>query len=119
MRLPEVVNKCPITPECTSKKLYKDDDGGIFRLDPKKGFVPHVCNARGSEMPKLMYVGEWYNKATKRSRFIGPFRMRRSAEIPPPDSNYRKRGGNPVWQLKDTWVTETNWRRVGDSGTEG
>lgn len=120
MKLPEIITKCPISPECSAKKLYKDDDGKIYRLDARKSeFIPHICNTRGSEMPGLLFTGEWFNTATQRTRYVGPTRMRKSAEIPPTDSNYRKRGGNPVWQLKDVWVSETRWRKVGDAGTEG
>lgn len=114
--MPEVITQCPISPECTSKKLYKDDEGNIYRLDARMAeFVPHVCNTRSSEIPGIMYVGEWYNSSTKRTRYVGPSRMRRSAEIPPADGNYRKRGSNPVWTLVDVWISETRWKRADKS----
>jgi len=111
MKMPEQLNRCPITPECTAKKLFTDGEGNIFRLDThKQEFVPHTCRSRGSEIPKVFYMGVWFNKATERIRYTGPYRMKKSAEVPPNDPNYKKRGDNPVWVLKDVQATDARWK---------
>lgn len=116
MNLPERLTKCPRTPECTAKVVFRDSEGNLFRLDARsQSFEPHKCNAQSaSELPAMAYVGEWFNKRTRRTRFIGPVRMRKSAEIPPKDEGYRKRGSDDNWELKNVYVTSLNWQPVTD-----
>lgn len=117
MNLPEKLSKCPRTLECTAKAVFQDDEGNLFRFDEHgKKFVPHVCTTKSSEKPKIVYTGQWYNHDTNRTRWTGPFRMQRSAEIPPVDARFRKRGStdNPVWELKGIEVSELKWEPVKD-----
>lgn len=114
MNMPEKLGQCPVTPECTARKLYRDPEGNVYRLDVKRGeFVSHACSVKGSEKPALMYLGEWYNTVTKRTRWIGPTRLRSSAEKPPTDQRYRKRGSAITeWVLVKVWVTQADWNPV-------
>lgn len=116
MNMPEKLTKCPKTPECSAKVVFRDEEGHLFRFDARKlEFFPHKCSVQNaSKLPELGYCGEWYNTTTKRTRFIGPVRMRRSAETPPADKRYRQRGDNPEWVLMAVYMTPFNWRPVLD-----
>jgi hypothetical protein len=96
-----------------AKKVFIDQDTGtIYRMDPRAlTFVPHECNVRGSELPTRVYVGKWFNRRTQRTRWIGPFRMRKSAENPPKDN--KTRHGHDEWKLDETYVAENiHWRKA-------
>lgn len=85
MNMPEKLTKCPKTPECSAKAVFRDQEGNLFRFDARElEFVPHICStANASKLPEIAYCGEWYNTFTNRTRFTGPHRMRKSAETPP------------------------------------
>lgn len=117
--LPQRLSKCPKTPECAAKAVFQDEDGNLFRFAVKvQAFVPHVCSssANSSTKPVITYLAEWYNTDSKRTRWVGPDRMRRTVEKAPPDGRYRKRGSdnNPLWKLKKTYVAELDWKPVKD-----
>lgn len=104
------LKRCPKTPECTRRALWRrDDTGELFQLG-KKGtdFVEHACTVKGSELPKHVYIGEWHNKRTGRTRWIGPTRLRRSAEIVPNDYT----SAPEDWELKGTLIGSINWDSV-------
>jgi hypothetical protein len=110
------VDRCPVSPECTQTRLFQGNDGKVYRYDVRSNkFMPHTCNTRiVSEKPQLAYLGEWFNKRTQRTRWIGPKRMRKSVETPPKDQGFRKRGGDRDWELRQTWVATTDWKPVDD-----
>lgn len=113
MKLPEKLNKCPKTPECSAKLLYRDDEGNLYTLNIKgREFRPHICNTRNSGVkPSVAYLGEWYNKETKRTRWLGPERLRRTVEKPPYDERYRRRGSQETpWILKRVLISELDWK---------
>src|SRR5690606_37882977 len=94
------LSRCPKTPECTRKALWrKNDTGELFHLKARAmDFVAHTCNVRGSELPKHVFIGEWYNKRTGRTRWVGPFRLQKSAEKRPAD----RTSGPEDWDYKGT-----------------
>jgi hypothetical protein len=118
MSLPRKLDHCPRTPECMAKAVWIDDDtGSLFRMDGKhQAFVPHLCTVRGSEKPKMVYLAEWYNTRTQRTRWVGPARMRSSVEKPPGDGIVRRpsrsQSADPQWVLRDTYVMEGDWCRL-------
>lgn len=101
------LEECPRTIGCTAKVVWKDADGNLFRLDTNHGgdFVPHECLVRGSEKPSFAYLGEWYNKNTQRTRWVGPKRLERSVMKRPAD----KRAKPGDWQLVRTMVAKLEW----------
>jgi hypothetical protein len=107
------LERCPITPECTMTRLWQGEDGKVYRFDVGTDkFVLHICNSRGkSQKPTIAYLGEWLNVRTGRTRFIGPHRMRRSAETAPYDKAFKKRsqGHDEDWVLRDVWMTKLKW----------
>ncbi len=113
MALPKMLDKCPITPECTLRKLYRDDSTGrIYVIDAKNNFIEHVCSTKSSEAPVYVFTGEWYNHRTQRVRYIGPFRSRKSVFIPPADSAYVKTGRRNEWQLRRVLMSKLSWEDV-------
>lgn len=116
LSMPKPLDKCPRTPECVSQVLYKDDEGNLYRLDTKsREFVPHICSTKGaSEKPRVVYLAEWRNIKTGRTRWVGPARMRKSVEIAPADGAYRRRGPNGTsdWEHVATFITVTRWEAV-------
>lgn len=112
MSLPKTLAHCPISPECTAKKLYQDDDGKVYRISGSS-FVPHLCTVKNSEKPELAYLGEWFNHDTGRTRWIGPVRMRRTAEIAPTDGRFKRRGAAKTgWELMGVHITDLKWTKV-------
>lgn len=88
MALPKKLDHCPITPECVQRRLF-EQDGTIYRYDERRGlFVPHACTSRGTESvkPDMVFIAQWRNKRTGRTRWMGPTRMRKSVELPPSDN---------------------------------
>lgn len=117
MNMPERLTSCPRSPECTMRVIYRDSEGNLYRYDTHDNqFKPHRCSTVASEKPKMCYLAEWFNKESGRTRWVGPERMRKSAEKPPADEKYRRRGAgaNPVWELKNIYVSELNWKLVED-----
>lgn len=108
------VERCPLSPECTQTRLFTGNDGKVYRFDVRDNkFKTHTCTTKiVSEKPQLAYLGEWYNKRTGRTRWIGPERMRKSVERPPQDSQFRKRGGDSDWEHKETYIATTDWKPV-------
>lgn len=111
MSLPKKLNKCPRSPECVNRLLYQDDEGNLWNVDHNKDFVEHKCSVKGSDKPAVVYLAEWLNNATGRTRWVGPVRMKDSTKLPPPDK-YRARGD--VWELKGVYISDTNWKLVDD-----
>jgi len=114
MKMPKKLDKCPRTPECVAKTLYVDDDGELYRLDSKEGFVLHICHVRGSEQPKMAYLAEWYSNKTGRTRWVGPERMRKTVEHSPASLGFKRRGKDQQteWVLKNVYVSELEWKPV-------
>lgn len=118
MSLPKKLDHCPITPECVQRRLF-EQDGNIYRYDERKGiFLPHTCTSKGTESkkPDMIYLGEWRNRRTGRTRWVGPNRMRKSVEVPPAD-NGKVTGRSPdqraeEWALVETYVARIDWERV-------
>lgn len=110
MSLPEKLSKCPRTPECTAKKLYRDGDD-LYSVTAKGELVLHTCTTRGSEKPKLAYLGIWYNKRTRRTRYVGPYRARISVEKAPNNFAGTKRN-EPFenWVLQEVLISELEWK---------
>lgn len=121
MAMPKRLDKCPISPECVHRKLVQDPDTGkLYQIDKSGNFVTHVCTSKGthSNKPEVAYMGEWLNEETKRTRWIGPERMRKSAEKAPYDERYRKRGSKYTpWKLVATYITKFNWEKIEDDPT--
>lgn len=112
MNLPgyTVLETCPITPGCGRTGLHRHNDTGeVFQLNKANyTFEKHVCkSAKTGDKPTVVYLGEWFNKRTKKTRFIGPTRLPKSARLMPKD----ERSGNDDWELKGTYVAELNWKR--------
>lgn len=117
MSIPKRLSKCPAARECSTGVVFQDEEtGNLYRFDERtKKFIDHKCSTRNaSEAPKLVFLGEWYNKETGRTRYLGPERMRKSVERAPNDEAYRKRGSNPAWVHKQTFIAELDWKPVKD-----
>lgn len=115
MALPELLDQCPISPECTSRKLYRDQgDGKIYYVDSHNDFKVHICTTKGSEEPKYAYMGIWYNLNTKRIRFMGPVRQWKSAIKPPNDEGNYRRGVDRRrnWVLQKVKRSNLIWEDV-------
>ena len=114
MKMPEKLDKCPRTPECVAQTLYTDDEGELYRLDAKEGFVLHVCHVRGSARPLLAYLAEWHSSKTGRTRWVGPERMRKTVEHSPPSLGFKRRGKEQQteWTLKQVYTAELEWKPV-------
>jgi len=112
MSLPIKLDKCPITPACTQRRLYKDLEGNVYRYDKRDGqFHPHTCTARGSQIPTVLFLAEWLNTETQRVRYIGPARLKRSVLIPPNDS--RRHKNHDPWELQEIYVaTNVVWKKI-------
>lgn len=111
MALPEKLDKCPITPECTAKKLYRDKETGhLFVVSAHGELLDHKCTVRSSLPPKVVYLGVWYNKRTKRTRYVGPQRMRKSVEIAPNDYSGTKKNEHGSWMLQEVRVSNLEWK---------
>lgn len=110
MALPEKLDKCPRSPECTAKKLYRDKETGhLFAVSAKGELIDHKCTVKDSAPPKLAYLGVWYNQRTKRTRYVGPVRMRKSAEIPPNDYSGTKKNERGSWKLQEVRISNLEW----------
>jgi hypothetical protein len=109
----ERLDHCPVTPECVAKVLFLSEDGEVYRFSNHGNlFTKHICTTRNaSQKPTIAYLGEWLNQRTGRTRWTGPFRMRRSAESPPYDKAFRRRSGGheDAWKLKEVYVAKTEW----------
>lgn len=115
MNMPKKLDKCPRTPECSARNVWQADNGTLFRFDKHDNdFVEHKCFVRNtSEKPTILYLSEWYNEHTKRTRWMGPFRTRQSAEKPPLDNvRWRTRSDNSHWKLRDVYTTNAEWVSV-------
>lgn len=121
--MPSKIAFCPITPECSKRSTYIDvpleevKPENVFEINSKLEFVPHVCTtARASSLPSHIYMGEFVNGRTKRTRYMGPFRSRAQAEKAPKDDKYdpkrRQIGGDSEWSLVKVHVTKPTWKVV-------
>lgn len=110
MALPSILDRCPITPECTARKLFRDEaDGKLYYMEARsKELKPHKCNVRGSEEPEYAYLAVWKNKRTGRTRYVGPVRQRRSALLLPADS----RSDETMWELLSLKRSKVAWEDV-------
>lgn len=118
--MPQRINHCPITPECSKRLLYINapleevTPENVYYINAKQELVPHVCTVvNASGKPELVYLGEWLNTRTKRVRFMGPFRTRKQAEKSPKDDKLdpRRRGTTHTeWQLVKTHVAKPAWK---------
>lgn len=102
------LEQCPKTPGCSARVVWRDADNKLWRLDTRIGeFTPHHCQVRGSDAPTIVYLGEWYNKETGRTRWIGPKRVRKSAEIAPADKSKN-------WKHISTKIGTITWEDAPD-----
>jgi hypothetical protein len=119
--MPQRINFCPITPECSKRLLYIDvpleevKPENVFYISAREGLIPHVCTIHGaSGIPEFIYLGEFLNSRTKRTRYMGPFRTRKQAEIPPKDDKLdpkrRQVGRSGEWTLVKTHVSKPAWK---------
>lgn len=103
------LEQCPKTSGCAARVVWKDADGNLFRLDGRSGdFVEHHCQVRGSEKPTVAYLGEWYNPKTNRTRWVGPKRLRESAQRPPMDNS-------KLWKLRSVLRATLVWEEIPDN----
>jgi hypothetical protein len=114
------IDKCPITSDCKVKGLFKDTETlEIMRFVYETNELKlHVCNPNTGESvkPTTLYLGEWFNVATQRVRWTGPFRHPNSATRPPADAQFKRRGGsNPAWKLTNIHVVENLAWKLMDS----
>lgn len=107
------LDKCPIDPACVKRVLFRDEDGNLFQFDARtKNFKTHECNVMASELPTHLWVGEWFNERTGRTRFTNPVRLKRSAMIPPNDNrNSKKKNPLSVWKfIQFRYVEIPEWQ---------
>jgi hypothetical protein len=119
--IPQRIGYCPITPECSKKLLYIDapledvKPENVYYINAHKELVPHVCTVvNASGIPEYVYIGEFLNSRTKRTRYMGPFRTRKQAEVFPKDDKLDPRrrtiGRGTEWQLVKTHVAKPVWK---------
>jgi hypothetical protein len=118
--MPQRIEHCPITPECSKRLLYIDAPleevkaGNVFAINAHRELVPHVCTImHASDKPGYVYLGVFLNSRTGRTRYMGPFRTRKQAEKTPKDDKLdpKRRGVlSEEWTLKDTLVSKPVWK---------
>lgn len=116
--IPQKINFCPITPECSKHMLYIDvpledvKPENVFAIT-RDGIIPHVCTIKNaSAKPGYVYLSEWYNTRTRRTRYMGPFRTRAQSEKSPKDDKLdaNRRGSfYNEWELKQVYVAKPVW----------
>lgn len=99
--------KCPITPGCTAQRIFESDaDGKMYSLlMDAKDFIEHSCRVRGSEKPQVAYLGEWFNKRTNRTRWIGPARLETAVQRRPTDTH----SSDDDWVYKGAKISKLDW----------
>jgi hypothetical protein len=118
--IPQRIGHCPITPECSKRLLYIDvpleevKAENVYYINAKQELVPHVCTVvHASGKPEYVYLGEFLNTRTKRTRFMGPFRTRKQAEKSPKDDKLdpsRRGSSYTEWTLVKTHVSKPVWK---------
>lgn len=118
--IPERIGHCPITPECSKRLLYIDvplEDvkaENVYYINARQELVPHICTVvNASGKPEYIYLGEFKNNRTGRTRYMGPFRTRKQAEKTPKDDklNPNRRGTTSTeWVLVQTLVSKPAWK---------
>jgi hypothetical protein len=118
--MPVRIDHCPITPECSKRLVYINvplEDvtaENVFAINAHLELVPHVCTVmNASDKPEYVYLGEWKNSRTKRTRYMGPFRTRAQAEKPPKDDKLdptRRGSFTTEWTLVKTHVCKPVWK---------
>lgn len=116
MALPQLISHCPLNTQCASRRLYQLGDQ-VFDMDRNGLFKTHVCKDKfGSKKPDTIYVGVWESKATKRLRYVGPSRQKKSVLKPPPDKitlQRRRTKGPEDWTFVDMLVVSgLDWKSV-------
>lgn len=106
----EKLDKCPITPGCTARLLFRHiDSGTIYRLAQREaGMTTHECKARLSEKPSSVFLGEFFNSRTGKTRYVGPARLQRSAEKTPKDDT----SSPEDWKHIDTYEGTITWKSL-------
>lgn len=120
--MPQRIDHCPITPECSKRLLYINvpieevKAENVFAINGHLELVPHVCTVhRASDKPEYVYIGVFLNSRTKRTRYMGPFRTRAQAEKVPKDDKldpYRRGTYKTEWSLVDVYVSKPVWKKA-------
>lgn len=116
LKIVKQLDHCPKDPACNAKKLFENEDGELLRVDTKMNFFVHQCSTKGrSETPAIVWMSEWFNPRTLRTRYVGPKRLRKSAEKPPADgSGTRRNNGKSDWELRGIYKGTVTWEPVSD-----
>lgn len=98
---------CPKTPGCTAKRLFRNKETGeLFRVDVRANrMVRHECRVLGGKIPTVVYITEWFNSRTGKTRYTGPSRILRTSLTYPSDTHSRPQ----EWRYRGSKTAKVDW----------